>query len=576
MSKADYQVPDSRPWFKLYGRDVSKHLDYPNVTLNHFIDEAAAEHPEKVALSFYGTNITYREYKDLVDKFCHALMVNGIQKGDRIIIMAVNCPQTIVAIMGTMKAGAIPVPLNPLYTPKELEYFFKDLQPRMVVTLDNFYGNVTLAAQVTPQVEKIISTNISDYFPPMKRVLARALKKVEVFNCHEAIDFKSFLEMAPHYAPDEDVKREEKKTEVKIDPEEDVALIVYTGGTTGEPKGVCLTHANIIANVMAVEEWFKHVAVDSLLLVVPLFHIYGSGPIINFAHSKARKLVILPKFHTKETIKALQSEKVSGLFCVPAIYAAFAKYYQDNPKEPKLTDVTFCGSGSTSISSYTWKNLQEIIPNSYLVEGYGLSETCPAIIIDPATKEYEKDFGSVGVPYSDIDAKIVDLETGEEVPCGASGEIVVRGPSIFKEYWNKPEKTKQVLKDGWFHTGDIGRMNKDGVFYIEGRKDDMINVRGEKVWPREVEQVLEQHPKVLDVAVIGVPSDYYGQAVKACVVLKKGETAAESDLMEFARQSLVPHKVPAMIEFFDELPKSNIGKTLHSVLRRREKDKQTK
>ena len=323
MSKADYQVPDSRPWFKLYGADVSRHLDYPDVTLNHFIDEAAAEHPEKIALSFYGTNITYREYGELVDKFCHALMVNGIQKGDRVIIMAVNCPQTIISIMGTMKAGAIPVPLNPLYTPKELEYFFKDLQPRLVVTLDNFYSNVTLAAQVTPQIEKIISTNISDYFPPMKRMLARALKKVEVFNCHEAVDFKSFLEMAPHYAPDED-------------------------------------------------------------------------------------------------------------------------------------------------------------------------------------------------------------------------------------------------------------MNKEGVFYIEGRKDDMINVRGEKVWPREVEQVLEKHPKVLDVAVIGVPSDYYGQAVKACVVLKQGETATEKDLMEFAKESLVPHKVPVMIEFFSELPKSNIGKTLHSVLRRRESEKQSK
>jgi long-chain acyl-CoA synthetase len=573
MSKADYQVPDSRPWFKLYGTNIEKHLDYPDVPLYDFLDKAAANHPENIAMSFYGKNITYREYGELVNKFCRALLVNGIQKGDRVIIMAVNCPQTIIAHMGVMKAGAIPVPLNPLYTPKELEYFFKDLNPRIVVTLDNFYGNVSLAAKVTPQIEKIISTNISDYFPPLKGFLARALKKVEVFNCHEAIDFKDFIEMATRYDSKDNIKKEEDLSRVKINPKEDIALIVYTGGTTGEPKGVALTHSNIIANVMAIEEWFKNTAVDSLLLVVPLFHIYGSGPIINFCHAGARKLLILPKFHTKETIKALQKEKVNGLFCVPAIYSAFVKYYQEHPKEPKLKDVTFCGSGSTSISSYTWKNLEKIIPNAYVVEGYGLSESCPALIIDPADKNYVKDFGSVGVPYSDTDAKIVDLKTGEDLLPDCSGEIILKGPSIFKEYWNKPEKTKQVLRDGWFYTGDIGHMSKQGVFYIEGRKDDMINVRGEKVWPREVEQVLEQHYKILDVAVIGVQSDYYGQAVKACVVLKPGETATEQELIEYCKGSLVSHKVPVMIEFFNELPKSNIGKTLHSVLRKRESDK---
>ena len=573
MSKADYQVPDSRPWFKLYGSNIERHLDYPDVPLYHFLDEAAADHPDNIAMSFYGTNITYKEYKELVDKFCHSLLVNGIQKGDRVILMAVNCPQTLIAFMGTMKAGAIPIPLNPLYTAKELEYFFKDLNPRLVFTLDNFYGNVSLAAQVTPQIEKIISTNISDYFPPFKRFLARALKKVEVFNCHEATDFKDFLEMAPHYELEDNVKREEAMTAIKINPKEDIALIVYTGGTTGEPKGVALTHANIIANVVAIEEWFKNSKVDSLLLVVPFFHIYGSGPIINYCHSKARKLLILPKFHTKETVKALLKEKINGLFCVPAIYSAFIKYYQDNPNEPYLNDVTFCGSGSTSISSYAWKNLEKIVPNAFLVEGYGLSETCPAIIIDPADKKYKKDIGSVGVPYCDIDAKIVDLKTGEDISPDCSGEIVVRGPSIFKEYWNKPEKTKQVLKDGWFYTGDIGRMSKEGVFYIEGRKDDMINVRGEKVWPREVEQVLEKNNKVLDVAVIGVPHDYFGQAVKACVVLKPGENAAEQELIEYCKESLVAYKVPVIVEFFNELPKSNIGKTLHSVLRKRESDK---
>lgn len=573
MSKAEYVVPDERPWFKLYDAHVSKHLDYPDVPLYHFLDEAAAEHPERIALNFFGTNITYGEYKELTDKFAHALMVNGIQKGDKILIMAVNCPQVIIAMYGAMKAGAIPVPLNPLYTSKELEYFFKDLQPRIVVTPDTFYSNVSVAAKTTPQIEKIIATNISDYFPPVKKFLARAMKKVPVFQCHDAIDFRDFLAMAPRYEADEDVKRQEGLTRVKINPKEDVALMVYTGGTTGEPKGVCLTHFNLVANTMAISEWFTHVKFDSAILVVPLFHIYGCGVITNFCNIRAAKMVIQPKFHTEDTLKLLQKEKVNALFCVPAIYAAFVKHYQDRPGEKILKDVTFCASGSTSISSYIWKSLQKLIPNAYLVEGYGLSETCPGIIMDPANKNYEKEFGSVGVPFPDFDVKIVDLNKGDELPCGESGEIAVRGPSIFKEYWNKPDKTRQVLRDSWFYTGDIGRMTREGVVFIEGRKDDMINVRGDKVWPREVEQVLEKNPKILDVAVIGIPSDYYGQAIKACVVMKEGMQADEQEIIGYCKESLAPNKVPHMVEFFNELPKSNIGKILHSVLRKRENAK---
>lgn len=562
MSKAQYTVPDSRPWFKLYDSHVSKHLDYKDEPLYYFIDKAAEEKPQNIALNFFGTNISYREYRELIEKFAHALQLSGVQKGDRVLIMAVNCPQSLIALYGSMKAGAIPIPLNPLYTAKELEYFFKDLKPRIVLTPDAFFKNVSEAAKTTPQIEKIISTNLTDYFPAIKGFLARLMKKVPVIECPNSISFKEFINVSPDYE------------KVSINPKEDIALMVYTGGTTGEPKGVCLTHFNLVSNAMCIDEWFKHVTVDSSILVVPLFHIYGCGPVINFTNVRAGKLVIQPKFHTVDTLKLLQKEKVNGLFCVPAIYAAFVKYYQDNPNEPKLTDVTFCASGSTSISSYVWKELQKLVPNSYLIEAYGLSETCPGITMDPANRKYEKEIGSVGIPFIDTDVKIVDLVSKEEVPANTSGEIVINAPSNFKGYWNKEEKTKQVLKDGWFYSGDIGRINKDGVVFVEGRKDDMINVRGEKVWPREVEQVLEKNPKVLDVAVIGVTSDFYGQTVKACVVLKEGMEADEKELIECCKESLVEYKVPKMVEFFKELPKSNIGKTLHSVLRKRESNKQ--
>lgn len=558
MSKAEYYVPDDRPWFKYYDEGVEKHIDYLEEPLFYFLDKAAKENPNNIALSYFGTEINYKDYKELVDKFAHALQLSGIHKGDRVIIMAVNCPQAVISIYGTMKAGAIPIPLNPLYTAKELEYFFKDLEPRIVVTPDNFYDNVLEASKVTPQIEKIISTNVSDYFPPLKKNLARILGKVKVIECKDAIDFKDFIDVSPDFE------------EVEINPKEDVALIVYTGGTTGEPKGVMLTHYNIMANILNFEAWFKNVPVKSCLLVVPLFHIYGSGPIMNFIAARAGKMLMLPKFNTKETVKELLKHKINGLFCVPAIYAAIVKYYQDNPNEPKLTDVTFCASGSTSISSYVWQNLQKVIPNAFLIEGYGLSETCPGVVMDPADNKYEKRMNSVGVPMMDVDVKIVDLNTGDELLPENSGEIVVIGPSIFKGYWRKEEKTKKALRNGWFYTNDIGRMDKDGIFYIEGRRDDMINVRGEKVWPREVETILEQNPKVLDVAVIGVNSDYYGQAIKACIVLKHGFESSEKEIIDYCKERITPHKAPHIVEFFKELPKSNLGKTLHSQLRKRE------
>jgi long-chain acyl-CoA synthetase len=561
MSKVEYKVPDSRPWLKMYDNYAPTSLDYYDEPIFYLIDRVAKESPQKIALSYFGTNISYGEYEELINKFAHALQLSGIQKGDKILIMAVNCPQSLIAMHGAMKAGAIPVPLNPLYTAEELKYFFNDLKPRIVVTPDSFFKNVEEAAKTTPQIEKIISTNISDYFPPIKKFLARLTKKVLVVDCPQSINFKDFINVSPDFE------------KVDIDSKKDIALMVYTGGTTGEPKGVCLTHFNMMASAVSIDRWFKDVKLESGLLVVPLFHIYGCGPIINFVGIRGGKLVIQPKFSTAETLKLLQKEKVNGLFCVPAIYSAFIKHYQDHPNEPKLKNVTFCASGSTPISSYVWKNMQNIIPNSYFIEAYGLSETCPDVIMDPAKPSYKKELGSVGIPTPDVDVKIIDLETGEDLPPNSSGQIIIKAPSVFLGYWNKDEKTKKALKDGWFYTGDTGRMNKDGVFFVEGRMDDMINVRGENVWPREVEQVLEKNPKVFDVAVIGVKDEFFGQAIKACVVLKDGASSSEKELIDYCKESLVPSKVPHVIEFFKDLPKSNIGKTLHAQLRKKENNK---
>jgi long-chain acyl-CoA synthetase len=553
MSKVEIQ--GSRKWEQFYSGGLKLNMDIPEKPIYYFLDKAALENPDNIALSFYDNEINYRDYKILTDKFARALQEDGVQKGDKIMILAVNCPQNIIALYGSLKAGAVPVLLNPLYTAKELEYFFKDAEPRMVLCLDSFYEKVAEAAKATPQIEKIITMNVSDYFSPIKRFLARLLKKVEVVDCPNSVKFDDFLNGSSDY--------NEREVDVISDP----AVIVYTSGTTGDPKGVVLTHYNFISSVVSIQEWLRAITPNCFMLVIPIFHIYGCAVVLNWPILAQTKLVIMPKFHTKETIDAIRKNKVQGFFGVPAIYLALINYFKENPKEEKLSSLKFCSSGSAPIASYAWQQLGEIFPQANLTEAYGLSETTGPFLMDPFFKGYEKKFGSVGMPFPHTDVKIVNPETMEEVPVNTNGCLVVKSNLIFKEYLNKKENTEKAFKDGWFLTKDIGRMDERGIFYLEGRLDDMINVRGEKVWPREVEKVLEDHPRVREVAVVGVKDDYYGERVKAWIVLETGSSITERELIDFCKEKLTNYKVPREIEFLNELPKSNLGKTLHYKLR---------
>ncbi len=561
MAKAEYYVPDERPWFKFYPEGAPHHLDYPEVPLYQFLDDSAEKYPERPALIFYGKKISYRELKELSDKFARALQEFGIQKGDRIFLLLPNCPQFVIAFYGAMKIGAVPIPFNPLYSAEELKYFFHDAEPRIVLSLDTFYDKVQEAAKVTPQIEKIIVTSIADYFPSFQRAMGKLFKKIPSPQCPNAVSFLDFIkESEPKYNP------------VQINPKEDIAVIIYTGGTTGEPKGVMLTHFNILSNMTAVDCILntEKIKISVWLTSVPFFHIYGIGPALQWGIMRQATIILLPKFNSKEAIGLIRKYKVDYFPGIPAMYSAFLNYYEKNKKEPILNSVNIASSGSSSFPASVIEKIKEILPNAFLMEVFGATETSPGITMDMPGKNYKKKNNTVGIPFLDTDVKIINYQTKEELPYGEVGEIIVRGPQIFKGYWRKPEKTKEVLRDGWFYTKDIGRIDNDGLLYIEGRLDDMINVRGEKVWPREVEEVLEQNPKVRDVAVIGVTDDYYGQAIKACVVLKEGEMATEEEMIEFCREKLAPYKVPHLIEFFEELPKSNLGKTMHYKLRERE------
>jgi len=558
MAKADYYVPDNRPWFKHYPQGIPCHLDYPEIPLSKFLDDSAQSNPNNTALIFYGKEITYKELKELSDKFARALQDLGIQKGDRVVLLLPNCPQFVIAFYGIMKAGAIPCPLNPLYTGEELKYFFKDLEPRIVLTLDAFYSKVKEAEKVTPQIERIIVTNIADYFPSLQRTLGKLLRKVPTAKCPGAVSFNNFFKNV-----------EPKYNEVQVNPKEDTALIIYTSGTTGEPKGAKLTHVNINAHLISASKLFENLKLDTVFFGMPNFHVYGIASILGFGILKGMKIILLPQIHIKELSNLINQKNINFLPLVPPVYNGLCEYAE---KENKLfSSIKLALCGSSPLSSYLLKRLKKIFPSAFFIEGYGLTETSSAIIADVPFSEYSKKSGAIGVPFFDADVKIVDPQTGKELSPGESGEIIIRSPQIFRGYWKKPEKTKEALRDGWFHTKDIGRMDADGIFYVEGRLDDMINVRGEKVWPREVEKVLEQHPKVKEVAVIGVKDDYYGQAIKACVVLKEGYQATEKELIDFCKDKLTPQKIPHMVEFFNELPKSNLGKVLHYKLREKEK-----
>lgn len=557
MANIDFGTKGDRPWFKQYSKDVPGNIECEEFPLYKFLEKNAEKNPDDTALFFYDRKFTYREINELSDKFANALQKYGVKKGDRVLFLLPNCPQFLVGFYGAFKAGAVAIPLNPLYTAKELEYFFQDAEPRVVVTLDGFYEKMQKAAEITPQIEKIIVTNIADYFPPIKRVLGKVLGKVKTFPCGQAEKFVDFVNV------------EAKYNAVDLNPKKDLAIMIYTSGTTGTPKGAMLSHFNVASMVSGLHTWVKDGGekLKTFLIVVPMFHVYGSCIALNWAISVGGGVVFFPQFHAAEIIKAIKKYCVNVFFGVPAMYSAFADYYKSNPKETPMDSLRMCTSGSAPIPDFLWKNVSKNMPNALLVESYGATENTGIATLDPFDKDYKKKTNSVGIPFIGCDIKIVDPETKEELPANTAGEFAFSGVQTFLGYWKDEEKTKKFLRDGWYYSNDIARMDEDGSIFVEGRLDDMINVRGEKVWPREIEKVVEDHAKVKEVAVVGIKDDYFGQKVKAYVVAEENDKVDEEEIKAFCLDKLVEYKIPKEVEIVKELPKSHIGKTLHYKLR---------
>jgi long-chain acyl-CoA synthetase len=545
-----------RPWLKFYEPSVSASLHYPPVPLHQLLINSTQKYPNQNAILFYGKGMTYHELDEETNRFAQALLKLGVRKGDRVAVMLPNVPQCVVAYYGALKIGAIVVMTNPLYVERELQIQLADSGAETIVALDFFYPRIEKAKQETA-LKNIILTSVRDKLPWLLSLLYPIKAKKEGQWIHveknpPIYDMMEIIRQAPSNPPNVPVA------------ETDLALLQYTGGTTGVPKGVMLTHKNMVANALQCRHWMPTLQEGNevFLAVVPFFHVYGMSACMNLSIYLGTTLVLLPRFVTKDVLHAIQKTRSTIFMGVQAMYVAINNF--PNVKKYDLSSIKVCISGAGPLHVEVQRQF-EALTGGKLVEGYGLSEASPVTHANPIHGKRKP--GSIGLPFPDTDVKIVDVETGIKTqPTGEIGELIVQGPQVMQGYWKKPEETAAVLRNGWLHTGDMAKMDDEGYFFIVDRKKDMIKTRGENVYPREVEEVLFRHPKVKDAVVVGLPDAFSGEKIKAYLVLKEGESATAEEILTFCRAELSKFKVPQEIEFRKELPKTIIGKVLRRVL----------
>ncbi|MDI3235550.1 AMP-binding protein [Exiguobacterium antarcticum] len=548
-------------WLKDYPEQVPASIDYREVPLYQALEEAADDFPERRALSFLGKRMTFQEVRQEARRFAHVLQEAGLEKGDRVGLMLPNCPQYMISYYAVLYAGGTVVQVNPLYTDRELEQILVDSGAKILVTLDLLYPKASRVKAVTA-LQTVVTTSIADYlpFPKNKLYPIKSRKDNNII-----IDTTGSIPFLSH-------RGHESIEPVEINPKEDIAVLQYTGGTTGAPKGVMLTHFNLSANVEQISRWFyKYSRGDGrkLLAVVPYFHVYGMTCNLNFGMFNAYEQIILPKFDIEQVLKAIDKEKPNLFPGAPTMYVGLLNH----PKLKKydLSSIEACISGSAPLPVEVQEKFEQVT-GGRIVEGYGLSETSP---VTHTNCIWDKRVpGTVGIPVPDTIAKIVQGDGETAAAPGEIGEILVRGPQVMKGYWKRPEDTQAVLRDGWLHTGDLGYVGEDHYFRIVDRKKDLIIASGFNIYPREVEEILYEHPAVKEAVVIGVPDAYRGETVKAFIVLKDDGTVTEEELDQFCRKSLASFKVPKQYEFRQELPKTFVGKILRRVLIEEERAKQ--
>lgn len=550
----------NRIWLKHYDEGVRPNIDYPEIPLYNLLEETAKKYPDKPALIFFGKKITYRQLDEMSDRIAGFLRGLGVKKGDRVIVDLPNTPHFVAAYYGVLKAGGIVVQCNPLYTEREIRYIQDNSEAEYGFFIEFVYPRIKgLIAE--GKLKKVVICKIEDYLPfPLNILYPLKKEKVSVEKSDKVVYWKDALKAQP------------TKERPQINPKEDVATFLYTGGTTGVPKAVMSTHFNLVANVYQTLEWVNDRSPDDVFAgVLPYFHSFGMTTSMNAPIALGGTIVLFPDPRDiKRILEYIQKYRISIFCAVPTLYAAIINHPE--VKKYNLRSVKACISGAAPLPIEVKRKFEEITGGK-LVEGYGLSETSPVATGNPVYGLNKE--GSIGIPFPDTYALIID-EEGKVLPAGQVGEIVIKGPQVMKGYYKMEEETRKVLINGWLLTGDMAKMDEDGYFYIVDRKKDMIIAGGYNIYPREVEEVLYEHPAVVEAAVVGVPDPYRGETVKAYIVLKpeyRGKVTDE-EIIKFCKERLAAYKVPKIIEFRDELPKSAVGKILRRVLREEEIKKQ--
>jgi long-chain acyl-CoA synthetase len=563
-----------RPWLKHYDEGVPATIDYPPIPLDQFLTDASAKHPGHTATIFgarvgsrvLDASLTYRELNDAVNRFAAGLQRKGVKKGDRVAIMLPNCPQFIIAAYATWRVGGIVVCCNPLYVAREVEHLVNDSGTETIVVMSSLYERVR-SIRANTGLRQVIVTNIKEYFPGLLKFLFTLTKekkeghKVDISGDADTYWFQDIIRTAQaRFRP------------VEVIPG-DIATLIYTGGTTGGPKGAQLTHRNLVSNATLLNIWARSKeAEDVMIAVMPYFHVYGLTVGMNTCIANALTIVLIPNPRDMvHVLKSIEKHRVTYYPGVPTMFVGFNNF--PDRDQYNLTSLRFAVSAAAPLAPEVQERF-EAITGGKMVEAYGLTETSPAACMDPIDHPRAR---SIGVPVPDTDLKIVDADMGtRELPVGEVGEIIIKGPQVMKGYWKMPTETANALRTGpddqpgWFYSGDIGYMDEDGYFHIVDRKKDIIIAGGYNIYPADVEAVLFEHPKVKEAAAVGVLDPRRGETVKAFIVLKEGETATEEDIIGFCRERMAAYRVPRIVEFRTDLPKSIIGKVLRRTLREEE------
>jgi long-chain acyl-CoA synthetase len=560
----------AHPWIRHYEQGVPTRLNIPDRPLTWLLDQTVSRYAGRTAFIYYGTKLTYAQFSSLANRFATGLQRLGIKKGDRVAIALPNVPQYPVAFYGALRAGAVVVPTNPLYTEREMQHQLADSGARVVVMLDMFYP-IVRAISAHSALEHIIVTSPADYLPPMLQRLY-PLRQLHAHHLKPPLTEKELHEDKMLHVMS-DLLDSHTKGGIEVfnlpvpTSAGDLAVLQYTGGTTGISKGAMLTHRNLLSNALQTRSWIPNSrdGEEVALCVAPFFHSYGLTVGMNYPILSASTMVLLPQFKSKEVVKAIRRYHPTQLPGIPTMYIAIMREIGKHVAD--LRSIKYCISGAMGLPAKVRMDW-EAVTGGKLVEGYGLSEAAPVTHCNPLNGDIRD--GSIGLPLPEVDSIILDQKTLEPAPIGAEGEIMLKGPNIMQGYWNRPDETASIFFEGWMHTGDVGKMDEEGYFYVIDRSKDMIKASGFNIYPREVEEVLLLHPSVAEAAVIGIPHEYRGETVAAVIVLKPGFEPSDDtrdDIIAYCKKELTPYKVPKLIEFRESLPKTLIGKVLKRELR---------